>query len=267
MAAGWIRDLESSDSRIHKEKTIEKALMAAKLGSADAQCFLFNCYQAYNPFYTFNIRQVPETEGLTDQPNPWTKFWALLEALRTRYITGNRARESVESMSQDFDSDEWNNLARRVLIKDLRCGISEKTLNKVLGKTEYKIPVFTCQLAQDSTDQPKKLRGIKRLEVKLDGVRVLAVVDGANVTLFSRNGKEFENFPQIADAVEDARKHFQHGRATSGRFVLDGEIVGESFQKLMKQAHRKSDAQTDGMVYHIFDIIPLDALQEGHCNA
>jgi DNA ligase-1 len=48
--------------------------------------------------------------------------------------------------------------------------------------------------------------------------------------------------------------------------VLDGEIVGESFQKLMKQAHRKSDARTDGMVYHIFDIIPLDSFQEGHCN-
>jgi DNA ligase-1 len=45
--------------------------------------------------------------------------------------------------------------------------------------------------------------------------------------------------------------------------VLDGEIVGESFQKLMKQAHRKSDAKTDGMVYHIFDIIPLDAFQDG----
>ncbi len=56
MAAGWIRDLESSDSRIHKEKVIEKALMAAKLGSADAQCFLFNCYQAYNPCYTFNVK-------------------------------------------------------------------------------------------------------------------------------------------------------------------------------------------------------------------
>ena len=62
MAAGWIRDLESSDSRIHKEKTIEKALMAARLGSADAQCFLFNCYQAYNPFYTFHVRQVDEVE-------------------------------------------------------------------------------------------------------------------------------------------------------------------------------------------------------------
>jgi DNA ligase-1 len=35
----------------------------------------------------------------------------------------------------------------------------------------------------------------------------------------------------------------------------------------MKQAHRKSDAVTDGMVYHVFDIIPLDSFIEGHYNA
>jgi len=266
MAAGWIRDLESSDSRIHKEKVIEKALMASKLGSADAQAFLFNCFQAYNPFYTFNVKQIPDTQGLTGRPNPWPRFWALLEDLRTRGITGHRARDKIQECAEEFDSEEWNNLCARVIRKDLRCGISEKTLNKVLGKTEYKIPVFTCQLAQDSTDQPKKLRGTKRLEVKLDGVRVLAVVSGASCTLYSRNGKVFENFPQVAEAVLDARKHFQHGRGTGGHFVLDGEIVGETFQKLMKQAHRKSDAKTDGMVYHIFDIIPLDALKEGHWN-
>ena len=57
LAADWIRDLESSDSRIHKEKVIEKALMAAKLGSANAQCFLFNCYQAYNPFFVSCLHQ------------------------------------------------------------------------------------------------------------------------------------------------------------------------------------------------------------------
>jgi DNA ligase 1 len=266
MAAGWIRDLESSDSRIHKEKVIEKALMAARLGSADAQCFLFNCYQAYNPFYAFNVRQVPETTGLTGRDNPWPRFWALLEDLRTRGISGHRARDAIQECADEFDSDEWNGLARRVLIKDLRCGVSEKTINKVVGKTEYRIPVFSCQLAQDSTDQPKKLRGIKRLECKLDGVRVLAVVSGDACTLYSRNGKEFENFPQIAEAILDNRKAFQYGRGTGGHFVLDGEIVGESFQKLMKQAHRKSDAKTDNMVYHIFDILPLDALKEGHCN-
>ena len=266
MSSGWIRDLESSDSRIHKEKTIEKALMAAKLGSADAQAFLFNCYQAYNPFYTFNVKQVPETQGLVNKANDWPVFWALLENLRTRGVTGHAARDAILDVSEQFDSDEWNMVCRRVLIKDLRCGISEKTLNKVLGKTDWKIPVFTCQLATDSTDRPAKMKGVKRLEVKLDGVRVLAVVTGNACTLFSRNGKEFLNFPHIAEAILENRKAFQYGRGTAGRFVLDGEIVGESFQKLMKQAQRKSDVETTGMVYHIFDIMPLAEFQEGHCN-
>ena len=267
VAADWIRDLESSDSRLHKERVIEKALMAAKLGSANAQCFLFNCYQTYNPYYTFHVKQVPESEGIEHAENPWPVFWGLLEGLRTRSFTGHRARDAIVETMKRFDSLEWNNLCRRVLIKDLRCGISEKTLNKVLGKTEWKIPVFTCQLAQDSTDQPKKLKGIKRLECKLDGVRVLAVVQGSDVTLYSRNGKVFENFPQIADAIEEHRNAFLATHHHGGRFVLDGEIVGESFQKLMKQAHRKSDAVTDGMVYHVFDIIPLDSFVEGHFNA
>jgi len=267
VAADWIRDLESSDSRLHKEKVIEKALMASKLGSANAQCFLFNCYQAYNPFYTFHVKQVPESSGIEHAPNPWPVFWGLLEGLRTRTFTGHRARDAIVECMKQFDSLEWNNLCRRVITKDLRCGISEKTLNKVLGNTEWKIPVFTCQLAQDSTDQPKKLKGIKRLECKLDGVRVLAVVQGTDVTLYSRNGKQFENFPQIVQAIEDNRKALGVPNHTSYSFVLDGEIVGESFQKLMKQAHRKSDAVTDGMVYHVFDIIPFDSFIEGHYNA
>ena len=265
LAADWIRDLESSDSRIHKEKVIEKALMAAKLGSANAECFLFNCYQAYNPFYVFGVRQVPETTGLTGRLNPWPSFWGLLEALRLRTVTGNTARESIERMSQEFDSDEWNQLCRRVIIKDLRCGISEKTLNKVLGKTNWRIPVFSCQLAQDSNDHPAKLRGAKRLEVKLDGVRVLAVVTSNTVNLFSRNGKPFENFPQIADALVPILDKLPNNLAIVGGrgYVLDGEIVGESFQQLMRQAHRKSNARTEGMVYHVFDIVPLPAFREG----
>ena len=266
VAVDWINDLESSDSRIHKENVIEKALMAAKLGSSGAQCFLYNCYLAYNPFFTFNVKKVPETKGLVNKDNPWVTFWGLVEALRTRSITGNRARDKIDEISQQFDSDEWNGLARRVLIKDLRCGISEKTLNKVLGKTDWRIPIFSCQLAQDSTDQPKKLRGIKRLECKLDGARVLAVVNGDVCTLYSRNGKEFENFPQIADFIEENRKAFQFGTGFAGQYVLDGEIVGESFQALMKQAQRKSNARTENMVYHVFDILPLSEFRDGFCN-
>ena len=265
MSSGWITDLNSSDSRIHKEKVIEKALMAAKLGSADAQSFLFNCYQAYNPFYTFHVKQVPETQGLTGRDNPWPLFWGLLESLRTRTNTGHAARDFMIRVSEEFDSEEWNTICAPVIRKDLRCGISEKTLNKVLGKTQYRIPVFSCQLAQDSTDRPAKMKGIKRLEVKLDGVRVIAVVAPGGCTLYSRNGKEFANFPQIADALMNTRAPWINV-PPGGTVVFDGEVVGESFQQLMRQAHRKSNAETAGMVYHIFDAMPLAEFMEGHCN-
>ncbi len=267
MAADWIRDLESSDSRNHKEAVVEKALVASRLGSASAQCFLYNCYLALNPYFVYGVKQVPESAGLEGRVNPWVAFWALCESLRTRSVTGGNARAAIHDMMEQFDSEQWNGLARRVLIKDLRCGVSEKTINKVCKNSEWKIPVFECQLAQDSTDKPNKMKGRKRLEVKLDGVRVLAVVQGQSVSLMSRNGKAFDNFPQIAEAIEEHRKSFQFGTKTGGRFVLDGEIVGESFQTLMRQAHRKKDAKTTGMVYHIFDFIPLDDFERGYWNA
>jgi DNA ligase 1 len=265
LAADWIRDLESSDSRLHKERVIEKALMASKLGSLNAQAFLFNCYQAYNPYYVFGVKQVPETEGITDAPNPWPRFWAMLEALRTRSLTGHAAKRNIEQMSELFDSEEWNGLARRVLIKDLRCGISEKTLNKVLGKTEWKIPVFSCQLATDSNDHQSKLTGRKLIEKKLDGVRVLAVISGTSVNLYSRNGKPFDNFPQIQESILRVSKHLTP--TYGGKIVLDGEIIGESFQALMRQAQRKSNVETAGMTYCIFDAMPFDDFERGYWNA
>ena len=265
VAVDWIKDLEGSDSRLHKEAVIEKALVAARLGSAGAQCFLYNCYLAYNPYFVYGVKKVSETQALTNRENPWVEFWALTEALRTRSITGNKARDKIEELAGRFDSDEWNGLARRVLIKDLRCGVSEKTLNKVLGNSEWKIPVFTCQLATDSNDHQSKLKGRKLIEKKLDGVRVLAVISGNTVNLYSRNGKPFDNFPQIRESILRISKHLTP--TYGGRIVLDGEIIGESFQALMRQAQRKTDANTEGMTYCIFDAMPFDDFERGYWNA
>ena len=262
VASDWIRDLEDDNSRLHKEGVIEKALVAARLGSASAECFLYNCYLAYNPYFTYNVKQVPETEGLEHRENPWVQFWGLCESLRTRTLTGHKARDTIKIISERFDSDQWNMLARRVLIKDLRCGITAKTLNKILGNSEWKIPAFEVQLATDSKGHPKKMTGLCRLEPKLDGVRTIAVgYRNGTVMLYSRNGKEFSNFPHIAEQVRAlVQKH-----NLRYDLVLDGEIVGDSFQQLMKHAHRKDHVENTAD-YHVFDIMRLDELKEGHCN-
>ena len=112
------------------------------------------------------------------------------------------------------------------------------------------------------------MKGPKRIEQKLDGVRVLAVITKTTVNLYSRNGKPFDNFPHIVEALDLIKNKFAklfqshpHG------FVLDGEIIGESFQALMKQAQRKSDVMTAGMTYSVFDWIPLADFERGFWNA
>jgi len=270
MAADWIRDLESSDSRLHKEAVIEKALMAARLGSSSAQCLLYNCYLALNPFFVYGVKKVPESSGLTDRENPWVSFWALCESLRTRSVTGGDARSAIDAMMARFDSEQWNGLARRVLIKDLRCGVSEKTINKICTNSEWAIPTFKCQLAQDSGDHPRKLKGNKRLEVKLDGVRVLAMcyARSGTVNLMSRNGKAFANFPHIEnELIPHIKRLSVRMFNTATDFVLDGEIVGESFQALMRQAQRKKDADAADSIYHVFDVMPMEDFHRGHWNA
>jgi DNA ligase-1 len=146
------------------------------------------------------------------------------------------------------------------LLKDLKCGVSEKTINKVLKGTTIKpVPVFEVMLAHDGANHEKKIVGKKLLEPKLDGVRVLTVINTVNrtVTQYTRNGKILENFSHITQAIE---KHIdQFGRSC----VLDGEMISTSFQALMKQVHRKENVQADDAVLMLFDIIPLTEFQQG----
>jgi len=278
MSASWINSLNSSDSRIHKENIISQALTAALLGNTTAKFFLNMLKLCYDPYVVFGVRQIPETSGITGAENPWDEFGDLTVRLGTREITGYDARDAIQTMADRFDSDEWNTFLAPVLRRDMRCGISSTTINKVCKKTEYEISVFGCQLATNSEGRPE-MTGIKRLEPKLDGVRVLLVVQvldsGAHVTCYSRNGKVFENFNHIEKQVLDnlpemiAARHEVGGFGadlTHG-FVLDGEVVGNSFQELMRQARRKENVASEDSVFHVFDIIPILDFSRGYWNA
>jgi len=257
--AYWIHKLNESDSRLHKEDVIKQAYEMATLDNESCKKFLTFVHRAYNPYMAFNLRQVPEIAEATGRENPWDDFASLLDLLVGRDLTGNAARDAVETLAQRFDSDEWNNFARNVIRKDLRCGISDKTFNKVVKKSEYEIPIFGCQLATNSEGRPE-MSGVKRLEPKLDGVRVLMRVWGNGMSIcYSRNGKIFENFSTIQRQVEKVYHKLvaiAGDRSLKYGFWLDGEVTGQSFQDLMRQARRKENVDADDSVFNIFDIIP-----------
>ena len=274
MSASWINKLNESDSRLHKEDVLLQALEASVLGSRISQIFLGFTKACYNPYVTFGIRQVPDTVGITDAENPWDDFNELMVQLSQRRLTGHAARDAVQNISERFDSTEWNTFLAPVLRRDLRAGVSDKTINKICKGTDYEVPIFGCQLATNSEGRPE-MKGIKRLEPKLDGVRVLLTAipdeDGNIVTIcFSRNGKQFDNFGHIENQIRDNFQKLTHKAATSNLsmgFVMDGEVIGNTFQELMRQARRKTDVQAEDSVFNVFDILPLSAFREGHWNA
>lgn len=143
MPADWIRDLKEHKSKKEKKLIIERALIAYRLGSESAENFLYTCYLAYNPMYCYNLENddVIKTKNIYNQANPWTKFWGVVEMLRTHSLEKSKLLMiiNIETASL-FNSLEWNTVCRPVLLKDLRCGIDVKMLNCVLGNSEWRIP-------------------------------------------------------------------------------------------------------------------------------
>jgi DNA ligase-1 len=278
MSASWIRKLNESDSRLHKEDVLKQALEATVLGSINAKIFLGFLKACYNPYVTFGVKQIPESIGITGAENPWDQFNELMLDLSQRKLTGHAARDAIQATMELFDSEEWNTFLAPVLRRDMRCGISSTTINKICKKTDYEIPVFGCQLATNSEGRPE-MKGTKRLEPKLDGVRALFMVipaDDGEVTVicFSRNGKVFDNFTHIEEQLQKsyvkivrACNGVDQGRSLVNGFVLDGEVIGNSFQELMRQARRKTAVQAEDSVLNVFDIVPLDDFRRGHWNA
>ena len=258
VCASHIWSLESHPSRLNKEAIIEQI---AKEGCNE---FFEGCRLALDPMITFGIKQVPEKTDEDGSGLPWDSFTLALTGFVTRQVTGNTARDVIQAMMKSATKQEWNGWYRRILIKDLRAGFSEKTINKVVEKkyADYAIPVFGCQLAHDSANHESKVSGKKLIEVKLDGVRVITIVrsDG-RVDMFSRNGKELANFPHIAEQISSVIK--QKGSSKSMDVVLDGEIMSSSFQDLMKQVHRKDNVEAGDAILNLFDVLPLEDFEKG----
>jgi len=246
-----IRSLELHNSRLDKEAILKSA---HEEGLPE---FFEGLRMALDPLVTFGVKQVPErSDVLSGQGLAWEVFKELAEKLQNRELTGHAARDAINLAMAAATEEQWNDWYRRILIKDLRCGVSEKTVNKVVPGT---VPVFTCSLAHDSAKHEKKMTGKKQIEIKLDGVRVITVIQGDKVEMFSRNGKQFHNFGHIIAEIQEVLKEYP----VPYPLVLDGEVMSANFQDLMKQVHRKDNVEANDAVLHLFDTIPLGCFKNG----
>jgi DNA ligase 1 len=251
-----IQRLEADNSRLAKEAILAEAM------TEGLDEFFEGVGMCLDKLYTFGVKQVPTKDENTGQGLSWENFKQLAVALYRRELTGHAARDAIKLAMDVATQEQWNDFYRRILIKDLRCGVSEKTVNTVAKKakkTQYAVPVFECQLSHDAANHDAKVTGKKIVEHKLDGVRCLTVIDyeSKTVTQYTRNGKVLENFKHVTDYLSNFIEEF--GRS----YVLDGEIMSSSFQELMTQVHRKDNVSANDAVLNLFDIVPLVEFKAG----
>ena len=243
--------LRSDNSKLFKQKVLSQHM--------DNEQFVEGLKYALTPLVTFGTKDVPPlldhyraytyNEELSE--STWPRFKELLDKLINRELTGHAARDAIAVVAGGCCSNTWNNWYRPILMKDLKAGFSEKTVNKIVKDT---IPIFGCMLAKDGSKEEKKLVGNVLIENKYDGVRCIAIVQNSSATLYSRNGKVFPNFPHIEAAL--SKPEFNN-------MVFDGEIMSENFQALMKQVYRKSDVQTEDAYLALFDVLDLAEFNAG----
>jgi len=246
-----IQELESDNSRLKKEAIIKRE------SDADNIRFFNGVGSALDSFRTFGVQKVPVSKqdgtGITQ-----TEFDDVLRQLEDRTLTGNAMKDVIQELCDRSKMEQWNDWYRRILIKDLRCGMTHKTVNKF---STMKVPVFECMLATDSAKHEKKMVGEMLIEPKLDGVRVIVIcdVDKDEVKLFSRNGKELSNFPEINKQFDEMLDQM------SESMVFDGEVMSDDFQTLMREIHRKGGAKTKDAKLNLFDCMPLYNFMDGSC--
>lgn len=179
--------ITKTDSRLAKEALVREQ---AKAGNSD---FFAGLRLAYDPTVTFGVKKVPVSttggSGLS-----WQEFKKLAEKLQSRELTGHDARDAIATAMAKSSISEWNGWYRLILLKDMKAGFSEGTINRVceVDFPQYKVAVFECQLAKDCVDDDgnvdeSELKGKKILDTKLDGCLsadwIVEFEDGTKVTL------------------------------------------------------------------------------------
>ena len=212
-------------------------------------------YQRKIPAYTTGQATIQLEHGLNR-----------LFPLASRMVTGNAAvAHLAETLSLLSDDDA--KVIERIIEKDLRCGVSISTANKVWPDLVMDYPCMLC--SQYDEKLINKIQFPAYVQLKMDGMRFNAIVRNGVVEFRSRNGKEIqllgnleEEFIVMAQGVD---------------CVFDGELLvkdkgiildRQTGNGILNKANKGTIKTDEARKVHatVWDVIPYDAFVEGKCD-
>lgn len=226
-------------------------------------------FLALDPFTQFYIRKIPKyNPAAANQADTLGSVLPSLEALSTRRVTGNAAIDFLTKLLSSLTADDAAVL-EHVIQKDLKCGVSEGTVNAVWKNFIHEYP---CMLAS-AYDQKlvDKVKFPAYVQLKLDGMRFNAIVRNGAVEFRSRNGKEIQiadptfalPFIQMADGSDVVFDGELLVRDKDGN-LLDRKTGNGVLNKAVKGTQSKAEGEM--VCATLWDVIPFTDFEAGVCK-
>lgn len=249
-----LKSLESTSSR-NEKLDILKGLDVQK-----AAAFKRLAYLAYDPSIDYWIKEYEKVDDHLDCVSLFDVLNDCENILSKRVFTGNMAKQWLEQQHEMLSEDNAEVL-RRVILRDLRCGISAKTVNKVWPNTVYIHPYMRC-----SGFSEKNLSKIKYpcySQTKMDGLYCdIMIYDGGTSTTVvecrTRNGSIIK---LTTDEMNDALATQFDNEVLMGEALAVDED-GELMNRQASNGYLNSDdIDPERIRFFLWDVVPYDEHQ------
>ena len=249
-------ELSGNASRLHKEAVLNREINNADLKEA------FRL--AYDPYTQFFIRKIPiySPKGRDDLAEGMRR----LGLLSSRTLTGNAGIEHLrlilESMSE---SDSY--VISRIIGKDLRCGVSEATINKIWPGLVPEYPVMLASVYDDKLIE--KMHWPAMVQMKMDGMRFNAIVKNGKCEFKTRNGRTIDllgelekDFIYLADGVDTVFDGELTCHNPDDNSIMDRKTGNGILNKAVKGTIALSEAKLVHAT--LWDVIKLEDFEAGY---
>lgn len=247
-------ELQSTDGKLKKQEIIKENL--------DNEYFVEAMKFLLNDFIVTGLSSKKINKEIAVEGYAYA-IYNILEAIE--YLKANNTGKDADIQNINFcissqNTEEEKEFCRLLFTKDLKLGISASTWNKIVPK-DLQIPVFDVMLAKKFSEHSDKVRGNFIITKKMDGTRLVIIKEKGVVTGYTRQGKEYIGLNQIESDILSIQN--------LDNVVFDGELLAdfvgntnEIFSETLKRSRNK-DKDKKGLVYHIFDMMPLDEFKCG----
>jgi DNA ligase-1 len=245
-------DLANDSSRTGKENILVE--------NQDNELFKEVLKFVYNPYIVTGI----STKKLNKKISP-IGMLIVPNTIKTvmNYLKENNSGRdkdilAIQKFIENLETEEERELARQIVTKDLKVGITEKTINKIYG--EGFIPSFSVMLAESYEKKEAKVKGKFFITQKLDGNRCVAIKENGVTKFFSRKGQPVDGMVQLESEFQELPDNY----------VYDGELLlvnkdnlpsDELFRATQKVVRK--DGEKKDLEFHVFDILPVAEFKKG----